>query len=363
MSSSNPPKPRSLKRLSQKRTVAPHRPSLAAIPGALRPSAACCTICARRTSPAPSVRERAMRASSSASPSPKARIRIVIGRLPHRPAAGLNAPDHEKSQITWRMHHLALHPLSCCDIWHGGDPGAARGAVPPPAAPEEGVLVLVPVRGGTLDGLFDLGPGLEASALQRQGAHDLPPGLDQVQVGRVLGLEDELPARMEHAEQKHVRRAVGIEVVDHCIDALARRIDPGLDRAQEIDPIGRRAALIGLGEGLAAGRLEGAENIAGDTAAAVIDLLPGPCGLGTRRPDELPARMALGLLRSHLVQADDYAASRRRRVELFDRPLFFAKSGSTRAPNQVSSWRQRRPSRMKISLIRLRRMAMPCSDR
>ena len=129
---------------------------------------------------------------------------------------------------------------------------------------------------------------------------------------------------------------MSIEVVEDGIDALARRIDPGLDRTQEIDPVGCRAVLIGLGEGLAAGRLEGAENIAGDTAAAVIDLLPGPFGLGTRRPDELLAWMALGLLRSPLIQADDYAACRRRRVELFDRPLFFAKSGSTRAPNQVS---------------------------
>jgi hypothetical protein len=51
---------------------------LAAISGALRPSVACCTIWARRTSPAPSVRERVMCASSSASPSFKARTRIVI---------------------------------------------------------------------------------------------------------------------------------------------------------------------------------------------------------------------------------------------------------------------------------------------
>src|SRR5215212_8946215 len=192
----------------------------------------------------------------------------------------------------------------------------------PATTPDEGMFVRVPVGGCAFDGFFDLGPGLEASPLQRQGAHDLPPGFDQVQIGRVLGLEDELPARMEQTEQQHVRRAVGIEVVEDCIDALARRIDPGLDRAQEIDPVSRRAALVGLGEGLAAGRLEGAENIAGNTAAAVIDLLPGPFGLGTRRPDELPAWMALGLLRSHLVQADDYAACWRRRVELFDRPLF-----------------------------------------
>src|SRR4051812_4729667 len=32
---------------------------------------------------------------------------------------------------------------------------------------------------------------------------------------------------MEQAEQQHVRRAVGIEIVDDCIDTLARRIDPG----------------------------------------------------------------------------------------------------------------------------------------
>src|SRR5215212_8770346 len=171
----------------------------------------------------------------------------------------------------------------------------------PATTPDEGMFVRVPVGGGAFDGLRDLGPGLEAATLQRQGAHYLPPGFEQVQIGRVLGLEDELPARMEQAEQQHVRRAVGIEVVEDCIDALARRIDPGLDRAQEIDPVGRRAALVGLSESLAAGRLEGAENIAGNTAAAVIDLLPGPFGLGTRRPDELPAWMALGLLRSHLV--------------------------------------------------------------
>ena len=66
-------------------------------------------ICARRTSPAPSVRERAMRASSAASSSPKARTRMVIAMLPHRPAADLNAPNQEKSQTTYRMHHLGSY--------------------------------------------------------------------------------------------------------------------------------------------------------------------------------------------------------------------------------------------------------------
>jgi hypothetical protein len=52
---------------------------LAAISGALRPSTACRTIWALRTSPAPSVRERIICASFSASPSPKPRTRMVIG--------------------------------------------------------------------------------------------------------------------------------------------------------------------------------------------------------------------------------------------------------------------------------------------
>src|SRR4051794_2743886 len=80
MSSSSPGRPRSLKRLSQKRTVAPHRPILAAIPGALRPSTACWMICARRTSPAPSFCERVIRASLGASSSLNPRTRRVIAQ-------------------------------------------------------------------------------------------------------------------------------------------------------------------------------------------------------------------------------------------------------------------------------------------
>lgn len=54
-----------------------------------------------------------------------------------------------------------VHRLSCYAIWYGGDPGA----VPPSAAPDEGVLVRVPVRGGAPEGFFDLGPNLAAAAL------------------------------------------------------------------------------------------------------------------------------------------------------------------------------------------------------
>src|SRR5437763_16021687 len=81
---------------------------------------------------------------------------------------------------------LMVHPLSCCGIWHDGDPGAARGAVPPSTAPDEGMLVRVPVRGGPLDGFFDLGPGLVAAHFEGQKAQDLPTRLGQVQDSRGL---------------------------------------------------------------------------------------------------------------------------------------------------------------------------------
>ena len=115
----------------------------------------------------------------------------------------------------------------------------------------------------------------------------------QVEVGCILGLEDELPARMEQAEQQHVGRAVSAEVVSHRIDPLDRGIDPGFDLAQEVNPVGRGAAIIGMRQGRAAGRLEGPENVAA-APPAIVDLLFGPLGLGRCRLDELLAWKALG---------------------------------------------------------------------
>ena len=62
----------------------------------------------------------------------------------------------------------------------------------PAAAPDERMLVLIPVGGGAFNGLLDLGPGLEPATFQGQGAEHLPPWLDQVEIGCILGLEDEL---------------------------------------------------------------------------------------------------------------------------------------------------------------------------
>ena len=141
---------------------------------------------------------------------------------------------------------------------------------------------------------------------------------------------------MEQAEQQHVGCAVSAEIISDRIDPLDRGIDPGFDLAQEVDPVGCRSAIIRVSKGRAAGRLEGPENVAA-APPAVVDLLLGAVGCGRCRLDKVLAWIALGCLWAHLVQADHYAARRRRGVELFDDPLFLAKSGSTRSPNQVSS--------------------------
>src|SRR5205807_1818481 len=125
-------------------------------------------------------------------------------------------------------------------------------------------------------------------------------------------------------------------------DPLDLRGDPLLEMAKEVGPVGRRPAAVGAGHRLAAGRSEGAEDVP-LAAAAVVDFLLGPPGraaLSTevlrRRAEGLLAGVALGRLRTHLVEADDDRALRRLRVEPLDDPLFSAKSASTRSPNQVS---------------------------
>src|SRR6187200_239406 len=157
---------------------------------------------------------------------------------------------------------------------------------------------------------------------------------------------------MQQAEQQHVGRAVGIQVALYGVDPLDPRIDPSLDRTQEIDPVDRGATLIGQGESFATRRLQRAKDIAGNPAPAVVDLLPGPLGFRASWAHQPLARVALAGLRPHLVEADNDTAGRCLRVEVLNGPLFCAKSGSTRAPNQVSSCRHLRPSWMKISLIR-----------
>jgi hypothetical protein len=59
-----------------------------------------------------------------------------------------------------------VHPLNDCDIWQGSDAEPTRRAMPPAAASDERVLVLVPAGSGTLDSLLDLGPSVKAPSFE-----------------------------------------------------------------------------------------------------------------------------------------------------------------------------------------------------
>src|SRR5581483_11684013 len=127
----------------------------------------------------------------------------------------------------------------------------------------------------------------------------------------------------------------------------------------EVDPVGDGAPRIVPGERLSGGRLERPEDVA-LAPPAIVDLLPRSLGGSLRRVYHALAGIGLGRFRSHLIHTDHDATSWGLGVEPFNRPLFAAKSGSTRLPNHVSWVRHRSPSRCKTSWMRLRLMASPC---
>jgi hypothetical protein len=59
----------------------------------------------------------------------------------------------------------------------------------------------IPVARCGLHRRADLLPGLKPVAFERQRAQNLPPRLDQVEIGGILGLEDELEARMRQGKE------------------------------------------------------------------------------------------------------------------------------------------------------------------
>ena len=72
--------------------------------------------------------------------------------------------------VSQRLRSLVLlvHPPTCLDIRERGDAQSARRAMAPAPAPDEGVLVHVPVGGGPFHHRLDLGPGIEPAPFQRQ---------------------------------------------------------------------------------------------------------------------------------------------------------------------------------------------------
>src|SRR5260370_23967891 len=101
---------------------------------------------------------------------------------------------------------------------------------------------------------------------------------------------------------------MGTQIGEDGVDPLDRRSDPVLRLLQEGDEVGGGTPRRGPGQRVAGRRLEGAEDVA-LAAPPVVELLLGTLGGTLGHVDELLAREALRRLRTHLVEADDDAAS------------------------------------------------------
>jgi len=137
-----------------------------------------------------------------------------------------------------------VHPASLCDLGHQADTARPTRLVASPATPNERMPMGIPVSRSLANGLAQFAPGFKTSASQRQRAQDLPPRLDQVQIGGVFGLKDELPAWVCQGKQEHVGRPMSTQVVHDGIDPLGIVRQPGIGLVQEVGEVDRRPAGI-----------------------------------------------------------------------------------------------------------------------
>src|SRR5262245_25078455 len=226
------------------------------------------------------------------------------------------------------------------------------------SAPDKWMTMSIPISRGGFNCLLTFRPGFKAATFERERAQRLPPRLDQIEVCGILRLKDELPTRMLQTKQEDITRAMCAQVINNRIDTIEIRRQPFLDTLKKVYPVECRACAVGLRQRLSGYWSKGAEDIAFITPP-VVDLLSGSLRRSPRfglwlNPRQLMSRIALGGDRTHFVHTDHRAVFRRVGVERFNEPLFLANSGSTRSPNQVSCVRQRRPSAINNSSIRLR---------
>src|SRR5438105_9024136 len=79
--------------------------------------------------------------------------------------------------------------------------------------PHEGVLMSIPVSSGSTHRTANISPRFKALAFQSQRTQYLPPWLDQIQVSRSFGLEQELPSGVGQRKEHRVHAPVHPQVV------------------------------------------------------------------------------------------------------------------------------------------------------
>ena len=187
--------------------------------------------------------------------------------------------------------------------------------------PHKGMLMRIPVRRRCLDRLNDLLPGFKTSALERERTEDFPPRLNEVQVRGVLGLVDELRARMMDQEQEQVVAMVHIQVVHDGIDTLHFLRDLLIDKTKEIDEMLFDAPGIALRPAGSGGFPQRSIDVAFG-APSIINLLFGSLGWTSLDINRLLTGITFGGHRPHLIDVQDDAVRRRFPSQTFERPLF-----------------------------------------
>jgi hypothetical protein len=75
----------------------------------------------------------------------------------------------------------------------------------------------------------------------------LPPGLDEVQVGRICRLEDELPAGVRQGAQEDIGGPMGALMIHNRIEPLKIWANPRLHSCKEVDIVHRSPSRRGCG--------------------------------------------------------------------------------------------------------------------
>src|SRR4029450_11646406 len=131
------------------------------------------------------------------------------------------------------MSDLVVHPASLCCYWQRRDARLSTWPMPAPPPPDKRMPMRIPIRCSRGNRLAHLVPCFETATFERQRPQHFPPWLNKVEIGRIGGLKDELPAGMRQGKQQDVGGTMHIEIVQNGIDGLRLLRDPSVHALQE----------------------------------------------------------------------------------------------------------------------------------
>lgn len=186
-------------------------------------------------------------------------------------------------------------------------------------------------------GVSNLIDTLEAAAKERQRTQLHPPGLDEIEPGRVRRLEQEPYTRMSQGPQPRCQGTMDRKVIQNH-DQFSSWPDLGyaMQKSSKLSTAPTRCAL-GIGQTRSRfKRSEGPKTLASSIVWWNTGTLSRFC--------PTPRRISLCANRSHFIYTQHVRLSRWGYVTLDNGPLFSANCGSGRSVKYVFSWYQRSPS-------------------